>query len=177
MDVDSFQKGGGKGGGKGDHRRKNPGGKGDRGPLPGTANPNKDKECFVCGRKGHLRKDCWWKDRTHKSNKGGKKGDSKNNKKGGPKGGKAANSRSLEAEPEAEHAEAFDISHLGGLVTSSEEVLEMCQLTQTSPEWDEEGWIKITLDSGCAKSAFPLDAAWRGGRDGRQTHQDEDRHW
>jgi len=146
MDVDSFQKGwpkgGGRGGKKGDKGQPKGGGKGGK-----QENPNKDKECHVCGRKGHLKKDCWYKDQPEKwlKKKDGPKGGGKDSKKG-KKGGKGAGA--LDDQPEEEQG-GFDMGHF-----------DICQLTTGSPEWDAEGWIRMNLDTGCARSVYPMDAEY-----------------
>ena len=95
MDIDSFQKGGNLVG-KGDHRKvyPNKGGKGNhdnaRSAPVKPENLNKDKECFLCCKKGHVKKDWWWKDQPEKMPKGGKKSYQKGRKKCGPKEGKGA---------------------------------------------------------------------------------------
>ena len=44
----------------------------------------------------------------------------------------------------------------GSSFTSPVEI-EICKLSER-PEVDEEGWIRLLLDSECARTVFPMDA-------------------
>ena len=35
---------------------------------------------------------------------------------------------------------------------------DVCQLSSNRPEVDKDGWIRCLLDSGCARTVFPMDA-------------------
>ena len=62
--------------------KNSPLGKGSGGAAPGSpANPHADKTCDLCGRKGHIKSGCWYRE-------GGEKGPDKmpKNRKGTSKG-------------------------------------------------------------------------------------------
>ena len=144
MDVDALARDpkGGKGKGKGDPKGK---GKGDG---KGTGKSKEDRYCHICGKKGHLKADCWYRDQKPDKPKGGK---------GEPKGGKGRGkgdwtgrgkgdwnkkpAQSLE-EPEAEAGQA---------------ALELCAFQELASASDDGDWIKLNLDTGSAGTVFPME--------------------
>jgi len=78
------QDGGGKGGGK-NAGGKAGGGGGGSSTWTSQPNPDKDKECFHCGKKGHIKANCWMID-TPKDQLQRKKPDPKGKGKGKGKG-------------------------------------------------------------------------------------------
>ena len=91
-------------------------------------------ECWNCGRRGHYSKDCWSK----KNTKGGSKGKHK------PKNADAHNleSKPLIAEPEVEIDE-FSMTYLN------------VDALQESEKMQGSEWIKIGVDTGAGKTAWP----------------------
>ena len=171
MDVDALGQGslgrygGGAGRGKGKGRGgddKKPGRGGGRGGA------KEERECWTCGRKGHLSADCWHrkdgeaeKSRTPsgKGKDSGKKG-SKGRGRGG-KGSKSAGALDDEGggEPEQEVA-VFDISSYAAALGDSG--------GGRPAELDEDGWLRINLDTGAAASVWP-EAACYGKRQPAET--------
>lgn len=142
-DVDSLVKRkGDKGKGKGDKDK----GKGAKGK---SSNPNKDKECHHCGKKGHIKIECWWKD-TPKAElsksqaKPKAKGKAKGDNKGKGKGDKGAHTVETTDE-QATVQEEQDVCH----VSERPEVVG-----------GEDGtvWLRCMLDSGCGRTVFPREA-------------------
>ena len=130
MDVDSLVRDA-KGKSKGDKGGKGKDGKGKKGK--GVAD---ERTCHVCGKKGHLMKDCWYKD-----SKGAKGGKDKG-KGGKDKGKKGKAAGSLE-EPQAEPVQA---------------ALELCTLHELAAAGTEEDeWLKMNFDTGSAGTVFPLE--------------------
>ena len=135
--------GAGKGGkgGKADST-KGAGGKGDMGKGKGK----ELRECWHCGKPGHLSSNCWSK--IGHDGKGGKaKGDGKGGKSGKGKGGKGkgrdANALDQSGEPEAEKdVGSFDLNAFDRSINNFEKP-------------DESGWLKINLDTGAAASVWP----------------------
>ena len=156
MEVDAFSKGaGGKGGGKGGPKGQD--GKGWS-PKPSWDKLKETRECWICGKTGHLGKDCWWKDAVDKKKgfgkdpKGKGKGDKGKGKGKGGKGKKGANSLEEGAECSAAQAEPEP----EGRDTAA---LEMCSVDLNSTDKVEDGsWIKLNLDSGSAGTVFPIKA-------------------
>lgn len=143
MDTSSFAHKGGKGKGK-DKKGKDSFKSNSTGKGKGSTD-KKDKfdgECRVCGKYGHMAKDCWHKDTKNQSSSAGgsgKKGGKSSGKAGGRGKGKPAGS--LEEEPEQE--------------TGSIE-LGSCELLAVSCNTAEGEWIKCNYDTGCARSVVPL---------------------
>ena len=147
MDVDSLMRDGkGKGKGKGDKGGKGKGkGKGD--PKGKVGKAADEKRCHICGRKGHLMADCWYRDQKPlKPSPGGGKGDGKGKGKGDGKGkGKGKAVGSLDTwteEPESEVQAA----------------LELCAVQELSAAGPEDSeWLKMNLDTGSAGTVFPME--------------------
>eukprot|EP00972_Heterocapsa_arctica_P104670 15427598-Heterocapsa_arctica.AAC.1 len=68
MEVDVIGKGKGKGKGKGEGNK----GKGKDNSGCNADNPNRERDCYVCGKKGHIAAECWAK--KDKAGGKGKKG-------------------------------------------------------------------------------------------------------
>ena len=104
----------------------------------------------LCGKKGRISKDCWWKDpkKDHSAGGGrgaGPKGDGggksgRGGKGGKGKGGKKGSQNSLEEEEEPEK----ELS-----------TLDLCAM-DTEP-WYRKQWACVNLDTGSAKTVFPMD--------------------
>ena len=118
-------------------------GKGKQGKGKGKQGQDKDKskdkskdsvECWNCGKRGHYSKDCWSK----KNTKGGSKGKHK------PKNADAHNldSKPSVAEPEVEIDE-FSMTYLN------------VDALQESEKMRGSEWIKIGVDTGAGKTAWP----------------------
>lgn len=134
MDVGTFtKKDKGKGKGRGD------------GQPQGGGNPNKEKTCHHCGRKGHIKKDCWFKDTPkEKLQQPAAKAGAKPKGKGKGKG-KSANEAEAYEEPVFEQSFGF-----GSLLEFNS--------VRVGHEVDKEGWIRCLLDSGASRTVFPADA-------------------
>ena len=131
MDIGAFGKGKGKQG---------KGKQGQQGQHGQDKSKDKDKdkdsvECWNCGKRGHCSKDCWSKKNT---NKGGSKGKHKS---------KNADAHNLDSKPSNIEPEVeiggFDMSYLN--VDALQESEKM-----RGPEW-----IKIGVDTGAGKTAWP----------------------
>ena len=116
-------------------------GKGNQGQYGQDKDKNKDKskdsvECRNCGKRGHYSKDCWSKKNT---NKGGSNGKHK------PKNADAHNLDSKQSivEPEVEIDE-LNMSYL-----------DVDALRQESENVRGSEWIKIGVDTGAGKTAWP----------------------
>ena len=142
MDIGAFGKGKGKRG-KGKHGKcKGKSKQGQQGQHGQDKDKSKDKnkdsvERWNCGKRGHYSKDCWSKKNT---NKGGSKGKYK------PKNADAHNVDSIPsiAEPQVEIDE-FNMSYL-----------DVDALQQQESEWMRGSeWIKLGVDTGAGKTAWP----------------------
>ena len=127
-----------------------------KGHGKGQGNPHKDKICDGCGKKGHIRANCWHEPARSghkggaKGGKEGKKGKGKGKTKGkgkGKKGGTNVVEEEWEAEAEADEEEELTTVDVG----------DVCGLCER-PEVDADGWLRLLLDSGCARTVFPQDA-------------------
>ena len=95
---------------------------------------NKDSvECSNCGKRGHYSKDCWSKKDT---NKGGSKG--KHKSKNATDAHNLDSTKPANAEPEVE---------IGGF--------DMSFLDVDALQQQESEWIKIGVDTGAGKTAWP----------------------
>ena len=135
MDIGAFGKGKGKQG-KGKHGKGK--GKGKQGQHGQDKNKDKNKdsvECWNCGKRGHYSKDCWSK----KNIKGVSKGKHK------PKNADAHNldSKPPIVEPEVEIDE-FLMTYLN--VDVQQQEFEKMRGSE---------WIKIGVDTGARKTAWP----------------------
>ena len=137
MDIGAFGKGKGKQR-KGKHGKGK--GKGKQGQHGQDKDKSKDKnkdsdECWNCGKRGHYSKDCWSKKNT---TKGGSKGKHK------PKNADAHNldSKPSIVEPEVEIDE-LNMSYLD------------VDALQESEKVRGSEWIKIGVDTGAGKTAWP----------------------
>ena len=139
MDIGEFGKGKGKQS-KGKHGKgKGKGKQGQQGQHGQDRDKSKDKnkdsvECWYCGKRGHYSKDCWFK----KNTKGGSKGKHK------PKNADAHNldSKPSIAEPEVE-IDQFSMTYLN------------VDAHQESEKVRGSEWIKIGVDTGAGKTAWP----------------------
>ena len=125
------------------------------GPGAGKGGKGKEqRECWNCGKVGHLSSDCWGKPKGGGKDPGGKGGKTKTKgapwsgrgAKGYPKGrGNDTHALDADAEPEAEvGAFDFDVCHFA---TGANLVVP-----------DEEGWLSVNLDTGAAASVWPAEA-------------------
>ena len=134
MDIGAFGKGKGKHG-----KGKGKGKQGQQGQHGQDRDKSKDKnkdsvECWNCGRRGHYSKDCWFK----KNTKGGSKGKQRS---------RSADAHNLDskpsiAEPEVEIVE-FNMTYLN------------VDALQESEKVRGSEWIKIGVDTGAGKTAWP----------------------
>ena len=136
MDIGAFGKGKGKQS-KGKHGEgKGKGKQGQQGQHGQDKDKSKDKnkdsvECWNCGKRGYYSKDCWSKKNT---NKGGSKGKHK------PKN---ADARSIDSKPSVVEPEV-EISGFN-----------MFYLDAHAVEVRGSEWIKIGVDTGAGKTAWP----------------------
>ena len=135
MDVGAFGKGKGKQR-KGKHGEGK--GKGKQGQHGQDKDKSKDKnkdsiECWNCGKRGHYSKDCWSKKNT---NKGGSKGEHKS--KNATDAHNLDSTKPANVEPEVEIG-GFDMNFL-----------DVDALQHQGSEW-----IKIRVDTGAGKTAWP----------------------
>ena len=140
MDIGAFGKGKGKQG-KGKHGKgKGKGKQGQPGQQGRNRSKDKDKnkdsiECWNCGKRGDYSKHCWSK----KNTKGGSKGKHK------PKNADAHNldsTKPANSEPEVEIDE-FSMTYL------NVDALQESEMVRGSE------WIKIGVDTGAGKTAWP----------------------
>ena len=138
MDIGAFGKGKGKQR-KGKHGEgKGKGKQGQQGQHGQDKDKSKDKnkdsiECWNCGKRGHYSKDCWSKKNT---NKGGSKGEHKS--KNATDAHNLDSTKPANVEPEVEIG-GFDMSFL-----------DVDALQHQASEW-----IKIGVDTGAGKTAWP----------------------
>ena len=135
MDIGALGTGKGKSG-KGKHSKGK--GKGKQGQQGQDKSKDKDKnkdsiECWNYGKRGHCSKDCWSKKNT---NEGGSKGKHK------PKN--ATNAHNLDSTKPAYVEPEVEVSGL-----------DMGYLEAHAVEVRECGWIKIGVDTGVGKTAWP----------------------
>lgn len=156
MDVDSFSRKGGKKGGKGDGRGNNKGGKNKNGKgTKGQQNVG-DRECWNCGKKGHLSAECWSKPRGNQPSakgphsEGGKHQPNSTSK--GKKYGKGKGASSLEDEAQGEFQEPVLAGSFELSAVDENRRVRFAHL-------NAEGWLRWTYDTGAAITAFPLDAS------------------
>ena len=141
MDIGAFGKGKGKQG-KGKHGKcKGKGKQGQQGQHGQDKDKSKDKrkdsvECWNCGKRGHDSKDCWSKKNT---NKGGSKGKHK------PKN---ADTHNLDSKPSIVEPEV-EIDEL------NMSYLDVDALKQQPEKMRGSEWIKIGVDTGAGKTAWP----------------------
>ena len=145
MDTGAFGKGKGKHC-KGKHGKgKGKGKQGQQGQHGQDKDKSKDKskdknkdsvECWNCGKRGHHSKDCWSKNNTNKDSSKGKHK---------PKNADAHNidSKPSIVEPEVEIDE-LNMSYL-----------DVDALQQESEKMRRSEWIKIGVDTGARKTAWP----------------------
>ena len=136
MDIGAFGKGKGKQGkGKGKGKQGQQGQQGQQGRDRRKDNDkNKDSiECWNCGKRGHYSKDCWSKKNT---NKGGSKG--KHKSKNATDAHNLDSTKPANVEPEVE---------IGGF--------DMSFLDVDALQQQESEWIKIGVDTGAGKTAWP----------------------
>ena len=143
LDIGAFGKGKGKQS-KGKHGKGTGKGKqGQQGQHGQDRDKSKDKskdknkdsvECWNCGRPGHYSKDCWFK----KNTKGGSKGKHRS---------KSANAHDLDSEPSIVEPEVeideFNVTYLN------------VDALQESEKVRGSEWIKIGVDTGAGKTAWP----------------------
>ena len=135
MDIGAFGRGKGKQGKCKHGKGKGKGKQGQQGQHGQDKDKSKDSvECWNCGKRGHYSKSCWSK----KNNKGGSKGKHK------PKKADAHNldSKPSIAEPEVEIDE-FSMTYLN------------VDVLQESEKMRGSEWIKIGVDTGAGKTAWP----------------------
>ena len=139
MDIGAFGKGKGKQS-KGKHGKgKDKGKQGQQGQHGQDRDRSKDKnkdsvECWNCGKRGHHSKDCWFK----KNTKGGSKGKHKPKNTVAP----SRDSKPSIAEPEVEIDE-FSMTYFN------------LDALQESEKVRGSEWIKIGVDTGAGKTAWP----------------------
>ena len=141
MDVDAFEKGKGK--------RKHGKGKGKDGKAKGKGKDSSNQaapECWNCGKKGHYARDCWSKPKTNEKGAKGAQHPKGGRGKGGK--GKAKDAHSLGEESAAQEPEveagAFDL----------------CKLELNLVDMYDSDWVRIGVDTGAGKTAWPADAGY-----------------
>ena len=142
MDLDAFYKAKGKGKGKSEAKN------GSKGKTVEKDKGKEDRECWNCGRKGHLSKDCW----TKKSDAKGGRGAGRSKGKGKSKNEKSAHTLEAEAtgtmtdEPEKEMG-VLDISTMDA------------NTADVKNDTERNGsYTLVNVDTGAGASAWP--AGW-----------------
>ena len=115
-------------------------------------NPSKDVVCWHCGKKGHLRSECW----SNPKNQSGSGGTQNKGGKGKPKDVTGRRAGSLE---QGEQAAVVEPQPQPALASSLD--LASVETLVRPPHLYPEGWLRWTYDTGEATSAFPLDAKIR----------------
>ena len=166
MDTSSFQKGNGKGG-------KGGGGKPPKKHHDGGGDKPRDKavECYNCGKKGHIKRDCWSKGGGQASasphgagrggGRGGGKADPKGRGGGKPKGGGRGKGHGLKSLEEGQEPEKEDQSNLDALDLCAFDA-KKCGSWMSPPimfEGKSFRCVKCNLDTGAAITAIPCGLA------------------